>query len=265
MPAPKPKGLWVLRILVGAGALLAGFGAWLLTTDFAERDAARVAELRQIVPDEFQGLVLGENVLLEGRLASPESAGPQGFVVYRREQFTGIEQSGAGKGRQKWLRVGTTTPAIAVESGSASVAVSNRDYLLNTEPHVWMSDVIPHYISVVDATERLLGFKAGDRVTLDGRVVAGIGDSRAPQRIEATVLFGGGAAAYVASVRGGVMVVKIVGTVFLGLGALMMGVCALWLRAIMKATTARRPEERLRQDRREVEKGFRNEEEDREG
>lgn len=229
----------MLRILVGAGALLAGLGVWLLTTDFAERDAARVAELPQVVPEEFQGLVLGKSVLLEGRLAAPEPAGPQGFVVYRREQFTGVEQSGASKGRQKWLRVGTVTPAIAIESGSASVAVSNRDYALNTEPHVWLSDVIPRYSSVVDASERLLGFKAGDRVTLDGRVVAGMGEPRAPQRIEAIVLFGGGAAAYVESVRGGVRVVKIVGTVFVGLGALMMGVCGWWLRAIKQALPPR--------------------------
>lgn len=227
----------MLRILVGAGALLASGGIWLLTTDFAERDAARVADLPQVFPEEVQGLVPGKSVLLEGRLASPEPAGPQGFVVYRRERFNGLEESGAMKGREKWLGLGTVTPAIAVESGSASVAVSNRDYRLNHEPHVWLSDVIPRYLSVVDATERLRGFKAGDRVTLEGRVVPGVGDPRASQRLEATVLFGGGAAAYVESVRGGVLVVKIVGTVFVGLGLLMMGVCGWWLLAIKKAVT----------------------------
>ena len=50
--------------------------------------------------------------------------------------------------------------------------------------------------------------------------------------LEATALFGGGAAAYLESVRGGVLAVKIVGTVFLGLGALMGGVCGLWLRSL---------------------------------
>ena len=65
------------------------------------------------------------------------------------------------------------------------------------------------------------------------------GEPRAPQRIAATVLFGGGAAAYVESVRGGVVVVKIVGTVFVGLGALLMVVCAWWLRAIKKARIPR--------------------------
>ncbi|MDP3068661.1 MAG: hypothetical protein Q8N18_00150 [Opitutaceae bacterium] len=240
MPAPKPKGLWLLRTLVVAGALLAGLGGWLLTTDFAERDAARVAELPQVLPEKFQGLVPGQSVLLEGMLASSEPVGPQGFIVYRREQFNGFEESGVNQGQRKWLGLGTVTPAIAIGAGAASVAVSNRDYRLNTEPHVWMSDVTPRYVSVFDATERLLGFKAGDRVTVDGRVVAGLGDRRAPQRIEATVLFGGGAAAYVESVRGGVLVVKIVGAVFLGLGALLMGVCGWWLRSFRQKTNRRR-------------------------
>lgn len=97
--------------------MLAGLGGWLLTTDFAERDATRVAELPQVLPEKFQGVVLGQSVMLEGMLASSEPVGPQGFVVYRREQFTGLEESGASKGRQ--MLVGSTLLGLAAARVSA--------------------------------------------------------------------------------------------------------------------------------------------------
>lgn len=263
MPAPKPKGRWVLRALVVVGVVLILGGGWLYQSDFAQREAARIALLPRSDAAGLQKLTPGTAVLLEGTLVAREPAGPRGFTAFHHERFTGRETSGASKGNEKWIRVGTVRPALAIASGGATAEVANRDYRLDTWRHNERTDPIPRYVSMIESTERFLGFKAGDEVAVEGRVVEGPADQPGVRRVESTVLFGGGgAAAYVESARAGIMVPKIVGGVFAGLGALMAGVCAFWLRAIRKTIAPRRPEERLRQDRREVRQGFRDETEE---
>jgi hypothetical protein len=257
MPAPKPKGRWVLRALVVVGVVLILGGGWLYQSDFAQRDAARIALLPHSDAAGLQKLSLGTAVLLEGTLVAREPAGPRGFIAFHHERFTGREISGAAKGNEKWIRGDTVRPALAIASGGAAAEVANRDYRLDTWRHTERTDPIPRYVSMIESTERFLGFKAGDQVTVEGRVVEGPANQPGVRRVEAAVLFGGGgAAAYVESARAGILVPKIVGGVFGGLGALMAGVCTLWLRAIKKAIAPRRPEERLRQDRRKIREGF---------
>jgi hypothetical protein len=242
MPAPKPKGLWVLRALLVVGVVLVLVGGWLFQSDFAARDAARVALLPRTDAVGLQKLLPGTDVLLEGTLVAREPAGPRGFTAFHHERFTGLETLGATKGQEKWIRVGTVQPALAIESGGATAEMSNRDYRLNTWRHHERTDAVPRYVSMIESTERFLGFKAGDDVTVEGRVVEGAADQSRMRRIEASVLFGGGgAAAYVESARAGVLVPKIVGGVFLGLGTLMAGVCTWWLRTLRQKVDRGRP------------------------
>src|SRR6185436_9464905 len=130
MPAPKPKGLWVLRTLVIFGVALILGGGWLYQSDFARRDAARIALLPRSDAAGLQQLAPETAVLLEGKLVAREPAGVRGFIVYYHERFTGREISGASKGQEKWIRVDTVRPAIAIESGGATAEVVNRDYRL---------------------------------------------------------------------------------------------------------------------------------------
>jgi hypothetical protein len=247
MSAAKQKGRWVLRTLVAAGLVLVAGGGWLYQSDFALRNAERVARLPRTDSARLRTLMPGTEVLLEGVLVAREPPGPRGFTAFHHDRFTGHETSGPSEGREKWIRLGTVRAAIAIESGGETVDVANRDYLLNTWPHNERTDPGPRYVSIMESTERFLGFKAGDNVTVDGRVLAGPADQPRTRRIEAAVLFGGGgAAAYVESARAGILVPKIVGGVFAGLGALMAGVCAWWLRKIRQAIAPRRAEHRER-------------------
>jgi hypothetical protein len=240
MPARKRKGHWILRVLVVAGIMLIVGGGWLFQSDFAERDSARIAALPQTDAARFRRITPGTAVLLEGRLVAREPEGPRGFLVYHRERFAGRESSGASKGAEKWSRIDTVRPALAIESGGATVEVANRDYRLGTWRHNERTDSSPGSVSLMESTERFLGFKAGDEVTVDGRVVEGPAGQSEARRVEAVVLFAGDAAAYVESARDAILVPKIVGGVFAGLGAVMASVCAWWLRAAKNTVTAGR-------------------------
>ena len=231
MRTGKPRGIWILRTLVIVGVVLILGGGWLFQSDFAQRNAERIAHLPSCDAATVQTLLPGTAVLLEGVLLAREPAGPRGFMAFHHERFRGHETSGATKGREEWIRIGTVRPAFAIESGGATVEVVNRDYRLNAWPHREQTDPGAKYVSMMESTERFLGFKAGDAVTVDGRIVAGPSDPPRVRRIEATVLFGGGGAtAYAESARAEILVPKIVGGVFAGLGAIMAGACAWWLR-----------------------------------
>ena len=135
MRASKTKGSWVLRTLVVAGVGLMLGGGWLFQADFAKRDAERIARLPHCDAAGLQTLLPGTEVLLEGVLVAREPTGPRGFTAFHHERFRGYETSGPSKGREEWIRLGTVRPALAVESGGATVEVVNRDYRLNTWPH----------------------------------------------------------------------------------------------------------------------------------
>lgn len=231
-PESRPAKLLLPGLLLAAGILLAGGGAWMLLTDSAARDAGRAAALPRVTPEELLQLPDGAAILLEGRLVAREPLGPQGFVAYRRERYLRTETSGTNEGRDEWMSLGTVTPAIAVEQGASVVEVDNRDYGLRSAPHRWQSDPFPSNTSPDKATERLSGFKAGDSVTVDGRIVAG---QDGPHRVLATVLFGGDTSAYLASLREGIVTLKIVGAIFLGFGALLTLAGGWWWKSVRPA------------------------------
>lgn len=228
------------RLLLAAGVLLAAGGVWLLVSDAPARDAARVAALPRLTPAAAANAAPGTTFLLEGRLVAAEPPGPRAFVAFHREAFLRVESSGASKGRQVWQRTATVRPRLAVEGAGAVAEVVKSDYVLVSPPHHEQTDVLPRYVSMVDTTERFLGFKAGDAVTVDGR--AGANGAAGRAQIEASAIFGGSADAYLASVQSGTTTFKVVGGVFVVLGALLAIVAAVWLRVGARPASRARAE-----------------------
>lgn len=227
----------VPRLLLAAGVLLASGGLWFLLSDAPARNAARVEALPRVTPTTLAGHAAGEAVLVEGRLVATAPPGPHDFVAFHRESFLRVESSGATKGQQVWQRTGTVRPAIAIESSGVTVRIANQDYLLDTWPHREQTDVVPRYSSMIDTTERFLGFKAGDLVTVDSTIDAA-GASGAGV-LHAEVLFGGNADAYLTSARSGSTTFAVVGAVFMVLGLLLAAVATVWLRAMERRRNRR--------------------------
>jgi len=218
----------LLRIALRcAGAALLGLGCWLFVSDSAEDEVRRVSGLSTVDSAAFSGLPSKTATLVVGRLIAREPIGPEGFVVYQKEQYLRTETQGASKDRQQWMTLSVPQPLIAVGDGVTVVPVCNRDYSMANRPHRWQSDVLPTWRSVGDATIRLSGFKAGDSLCVDG-VVGASPNADAARCIEAKAIFAGTPSEYVESVREGVMALKIVGSVLAGLGALVLGLGFLW-------------------------------------
>lgn len=208
---------------------MASLGIWLLTTDSARGEAERIAALPRSTPGGLSTVANDTVLLVEGRLVPRVTVGPQGFVAYHRESFRRIGDSGSGKGREEWTRVETVTPEIAIEGGGGTVSVANRNYRFEAWPHTWRSDPVPRNLPLWLSTERILGFKAGDLITIEGAVRRASGGSEAP-RLDAVAVRGGDAAAYVQAARAGVGVFKVVGYIFTGLGVFFTGAGVLGLR-----------------------------------
>jgi hypothetical protein len=127
MPAPKPQGLWILRVLVVIGSVLILSGGWLFESDFAKRTAARVAALPRSDRAGSQKLTSGTEVLLEGTLVAREPPGPRGFLVFYHERFTDLEISGASKGYERWIRIAT----VRIEGSSSCFAAPGKSRACN--------------------------------------------------------------------------------------------------------------------------------------
>jgi hypothetical protein len=215
--------------LGGLGAVFLVAGSWILLNGSANRELARGAALAPVTASTLRLRNPGEVVLLEGRLAAGNRAGFREFVAYRRDRYAGSETSGASQGRERWTPIETVAPPLEVDAEGGTVAIVNHGYDLQGDPHRWrdvpaLTDLLGHQ------GERASGFFAGDVVTLEGRVVdgpQGAGADRA-RALEARVLFGGDRAAYLAHLRGGVLATRILGGVFLGVGAALT-LLAAWL------------------------------------
>jgi hypothetical protein len=210
------------RILLIVGALLVAAGCGLFFSGSPQAQVRRVESLRIVEPSAFLELPSGTAVLLEGSLVPREPLGPEGFVVYEKERYLRTETEGASKDKQQWLALSVPRALIGVERNGKAVPVCNRDYTMSNKPHRWQSDVLPTTRDLFDSTIRLSGFKTGDGLTVDGRVVGSL--STGTQCIEAKTVFGGGHQAYVEAIRHGLVVFKVVGGVFAALGAVMLAI-----------------------------------------
>lgn len=227
---PTTKWNWPARCLLIVGGLLVASGIWLFLDDSAAEDFKRASSLPHYAPNQLSALPVGTSLLVEGELAALEPPGPQGFVIYRRESFLRKKTTGASAGREEWMSLGTVTPRVALKGADVVVEMSNSDYVPKNWPHRWQSHVIPHYRDITDVTQRIFGFKAGDLVTVDGRLVGGAAGGK--RQLEITALASGDRQAYLGELRGGIMVLKVVGGFFAGIGLLMLAGLLLWRRAV---------------------------------
>jgi hypothetical protein len=209
--------------LGGFGTLFATAGLLLFFSDSAERDAVRAEALPVATADLLRLRADGDAVLVEGRLAPDNPPRFRDFVAYRRERYAGTEESG-GKEREVWTHVETVAPPLAVETAAGCVAIVNERYELMGAPRRW-GDGTRSTTFFGPASERAYGFFAGDRVTVDARVVA---SGRRERTLEAVRLFGGDRADYLTALRGAVAAAHIVGGVLAGAGILLVVVAA-WL------------------------------------
>ena len=232
---------WTLlaRILLLVGALLVGGGVWLLLSDSAAEDVKRATALPHPPLSELAALPAGTALLVEGQLVAREKPGPQGFLVYRQDRFVRKHTSGAQKGQEEWKTMSTVTPPFALQQNEVVIEVTSRDYVMKNWPHSWKSDVVPRYRSMSDYSERIFGFKAGDRVLVDGQLVAGRASGK-PTLVISALAFGD-RQAYLEDLRGGILALKIVGAVFAGLGLVLLTVVALWRRAVRRRAVAPGP------------------------
>lgn len=226
----------VSRILLVVGALLIASGCWLLLSDLPHAESKRTANLPAVQPRSVRQLPSNTAILLEGQLVAREALGPEGFVVYEKERFLRTETEGASKGTQRWQALSIPRALIGVALNGVEVPVCNRDYAIANPTQRWQSDVLPTSRDLFHSTIRLRGFKSGDELTVDGRVVGS--PSNGAQCIEAKLIFGGGPQAYLASVRQGVLVFKVVGGTFATLGGVIFAL-GWWLRR--RLTPKRRP------------------------
>ncbi|MGC4093718.1 MAG: hypothetical protein QM756_38620 [Polyangiaceae bacterium] len=211
------SGTLISRIALALSLLLIGGGAWLAFGNGQADEAERVAQLQSMQASAIESTPPGAPLLLGGRLVAREAIGPEGFVVYTKESYLRTETQGATKDRQQWLTLSVPTPLIALEAGGVTVPICNRSYAVANPLHRWQSDVIPTWRSVGDATIRLSGFKAGDSLTVDGRVTSA-------RCVEAKTVFGGTASEYRDYVRHGIVVFRVVGGVFAALGAVALAI-----------------------------------------
>ncbi len=223
----------VARTVLGIGSLLFLGGAWLGLNQGQKKEVARVTALDNITPLELQGLASGTEVLLEGHLVARDAPGPQGFVAYREEYYLRTDSEGASKGHQRWGENHVPRPLIGVEQAGHVANVCNRDYVMANPLHQWQSDEFPRASDFSQrraATIRRHGFKAGDPMTIDGRV-SGAGASKC---LEARAVFGGDHLAYIEDREEGVLVFRIVGAVFAFIGAVALFIGGLLERSLRK-------------------------------
>lgn len=224
------------RILLILGALLIAGGCWLFFSDSPHAESKRTANLPAVQPRSVRELPPNTAILLEGQLVAREAIGPEGFVVYETERYLRTETEGASKGTQRWQALSAPRVLIGLERDGADVSVCNRDYTIVNPPHQWQSDVLPRSRDLFHSTIRLRGFKSGDELTVDGRVVGS--SSNGTRCVEAKAIFFGGQHAYVEHVRQGVIVFKVVGAVFATLGGVMFALGG-WLRSRRTAKRAK--------------------------
>lgn len=231
--------------VAGFGAVFLTVALLLLSSDSAKQDLARGEALTMATAATLRMHPVGEVVLVQGRLAADNRAVFREFLACQRDRYDGLETSGTNKGRERWTRIETLAPPLKLETGDGTMAIINQGYELRVPPHSWEDKADRSNLFGKDG-ERAFGFIAGDIVTVEGRVVVApaVGGGRRANALEALVLFGGDHAAYLDYLRGEVMATRIVGGVFLGVGAVLLVSAGLLLWRAQRSGKEPRPSRR---------------------
>jgi hypothetical protein len=159
-------------------------------------DPAREAEV--VDAARLQAVAPGTTVIFEGTIAAGTPPIESDFVLLQRQVARGVTKPGTNDIRFAWDVTSTENRPFALEATGGTVSVSTVSAEWRDPPHTTDPG------TVTAGTSRLAGFKANDRVTVLGRV-------KSPTDVDATVLFGGDAAAFKASVAGSALVAPILG------------------------------------------------------
>ncbi len=168
----------------------------------------------------------GATVLIEGRIASGQPVVEGGLVLLQRQHAVGVTKPGTNEYRFAWEPMSGQPPSVvaaplAIDSGGA-VTLINADFSWRDPPRVALQPTL-----VVAGSTRLVGFAAGDAITLRATVVDG-----AQARVRAIEVFGGTHAAYLRSVTASAAVPYVLGGGFALLGAgLLIAAMVGWRRA----------------------------------
>lgn len=210
---------------IGVAALLLGA----LTIGTANDD--ETAALRALPVLDARGLAAqpaGTAVLIEGRIAAAQPVVEAGLALLQRQHAVGVTKPGTNEVRFGWepipaRPVSESAAPVAIDSGGGgSVTLVNADFLWREPPRIEGQPAM-----VVAGSTRLVGFAAGDVITVRASVVDG-----AAARVRAIEVFGGTHAAYRRSLATSAAVPYVLGGGFalVGMGMLVAAMLG-WRRA----------------------------------
>lgn len=215
-PATKDPRRQTPLINAGLGAGCVLLGALVMGAGATGESAA----LRAMPVVDARGLAAqapGASVLLEGRVAASHPVIDAGLVLLQRQHAVGETKPGTNEIRFAWepqppAQQPALPAGLVIESGQGTATVVNQDFGWRDPPRVALQPT-----TVVAGSTRVVGFAAGDALTVRGIVVDG-----AQARLRATEVFGGTHAAYLRSVAGSERVPWVIGGAFalLGMGLL---------------------------------------------
>lgn len=243
MTTPRRDRRWLAPALVcllgvitaGTGVLLRGPLAASAARESDELLSAPVADaasLRTLAP--------GTRVLAYGRIDNAAAAA-HGLVAFVRQQYEGLETTGPGKGRPRWRELGRQAPPLRLDVGGGTLEV-DAGYVLEAAPHARAPGGGPVQspqrldLRITDlSTERVLGFARGDMVTVDGVLAVRAGEDAV---LRARRVYGGDVAAYRRTRSDSAGVLRLVGAVFIAVGAVVTGLATFLLRRAFAAGRA---------------------------
>ena len=181
------------------GLVFAGAGLFVLWGAVsAPPDPALAAE---VVDASRLGALRGKAVVLEGRVGAANPLLDQDFALLQRQVAKGVTRPGSNDVRFSWEVVAAEPDSFLLESGGSPVTVSIDAAEWRDPPHTTDPGV------VTAGAQRVTGFHLADVVTVLATV-------RSPTEVDATVLFGGNAAALRASLTRSGLVEPILGGLF---------------------------------------------------
>lgn len=215
MSSPIPKDPRRQNMLINAGL---GLGCVVLgALVMGTAATGESATLRALPVVDARGLAAqasGAAVVVEGRIAASQPVIDAGLVLLQRQRAVGETKPGTNDIRFAWepqpaAQQPTLPAGLVIESGPGTVTVVNPDFVWRDPPRVALQPT-----TVVAGSTRVVGFAAGDPLTVRATVVDG-----AQARLRATEIFGGTHAEYLRSVAGSERVPWVLGGGFALLGA----------------------------------------------
>jgi hypothetical protein len=182
-----PLTLGAFGLVFFTVGLYAVHDGWHTDVDLAD-------SLRDVPVVDARGLATqtaGATVLIEGRIAVHQPVVEAGLSLLQRQQAVGVTKPGTNEIRFTWEPVparpsSDSTQPLAIDGGGGTVTLVNTDFSWRDPPRVETQPA-----TVVAGSTRLVGFAAGDAITLRATVVDG-----AQARVRAIEVFGGTHAAY---------------------------------------------------------------------